>query len=105
MSDLPEVKVTKEGEKEPEAFAAPPEEKKVSKKKATKKPRKKRFLVASEEGAFVCEEDALLATLEGKTSPEVFLVDKKLKSIEVIPGKVDVLSGESEADKLSIKYD
>jgi hypothetical protein len=106
MADLPEATVKKPDEKDEAAFAAPPEEQEPTKK--TRKPRQKRekiFFVASAEGNSVCEESQLPEALDGRTEVEVFLIEKKVKSIKVISGEEDLLSGMKAPAKIEIKYE
>lgn len=64
----------------------------------------RRFLIISDEGCFVAEEDMLVKSLEGKTASEVYLLEKKLASISSIPGKKDLLNGTSEPDTIKIEF-
>jgi hypothetical protein len=63
------------------------------------------FAIHSAEGCFICNEDELVATLAGKSETDVYILDKKVKSIVVVPGKKDLLGGTVEKDAIEITTD
>lgn len=78
----------------------------VEKKRGRKKRAEGRnFLVLSNEGAFVCSEAELQNTMTGKTDPEVYLLEKKVKELSIIPGKKNLLTGVSEKDTFEIVFE
>ena len=87
---------------------APPEtEKKTRRKRRAKVAEAKTFVVAGKNGTSVCDEDGLIEVLKGYkgSTPEIFVVGAKVKSVSVIPGRRNLLTDESEKDTLEITYE
>ena len=74
------------------------------------KPRKKRvqtektFVIESETGTMIVPEEEL-KSVAGLKGASIFLVGKKVASVEMIPGKINLLTGVKEDDKLDISYE
>jgi hypothetical protein len=63
------------------------------------------FAVHAAEGCFICGEEDLVKTMCGKTEAEVYLLEKKIKSISVVPGRRNLLTNESEKDSIEIDFE
>lgn len=78
---------------------------KIEKRGRKKKVEGRMFAIHSNEGCFICSEQELVNLLDGKTDPEIYLLDKKVKSLVVKPGQINLLTGEKAEDSFSIELE
>ena len=85
---------------------AQPEEKKRRQGRPRKPISGETFIVISDGSASVCSKEDLVAVASKTTSPEIYLVGKKVKSIIMTQAKVDLIANKKLTEEtLEIEYD